>query len=1103
MAKQNHEQENLLNKENTLVFRLRRIINESESLQDKQLINQQINRLNHVLGKEENLPKLRQWYGLEKKSLKAFLKSIHSHSVNEQKRGIVLEILEKIIIFLQTRFQDVTNPPEQHKNVPFAHVLRPFILVARQKLMTKLKIEPLSNGLALSFLDESAYLGLEDFLLQDLVKISVQTLQYEFEKFRKLESNSLQLEVESKPNNKAYYNAFVDKILNPNDLLAFFETYPLLAKLIAIKIDFWVESTGEFIERLQSDWLVIEQTFSHLDLNKITEIKAGLSDSHNGGRSVIALTFNSGLKLIYKPKNVGLEVTYNQILNWCNQQDLPLQFKILKTIDRNTYGWVEYIEQLPCENEEAAKRFYQRAGMQLSLLSVLGATDCHYENFIASGEHFVFIDMETLLQPEAKPLKDNPITSDTQIETETLNLNDSVLRTGLLPRWQLINNRIPYEISALGSVETQELPIRLPNWEAVNTDEMRLNYQTGTIPVKANVLILDGKALSPNDYLDELIQGFEQMYRLLMARRTDLLDTNSPWRNLASQRVRFIFRSTQIYGTILLKTLSPNLLRFGIDRSIELHLLSRAFLLSPNQPKAWPIFLAELQAMEQLDIPYFAAQANSEALSVGLQSPIEEYFKESSYSRVLRNLNRLSEADLDYQIAIISGAFQARIVRDFALSSVTEQETIDDLDVSLLTREQLIEKASQIAQKIDSQALKNADGSCNWLSLNPIPNTNRLQFMLMGNNLYDGRCGVALFLAALASVTGYTHFYDTALGAVESLQKSLSHPDITQKLAKSVGIGGAIGIGSMIYSLVKICQFLPEDETLYAAQRGNLLEDAIKLANVITLEVIAADERFDVMGGSAGAILGLLALYRETKETAVLEKAIACGHHLLEHRIMIDNQFKVWKTLDDALKPLTGFSHGAAGIAYALLRLYEVTENKAYLKAASEGIAYEKSVFSLTDGNWYDLRSFVVQNGQPSCQCSWCHGASGIGLARLGGLSILNTDAIRQDIEVALQTTQKYGVRDIDHLCCGNMGRVEVLLVAGQKLSDSKLFEEANQQAALIIARAEQTGEYRLLTSNLPKSLFMPGFFKGIAGIGYEMLRLASPDLLPSVLLWQ
>ena len=142
-----------------------------------------------------------------------------------------------------------------------------------------------------------------------------------------------------------------------------------------------------------------------------------------------------------------------------------------------------------------------------------------------------------------------------------------------------------------------------------------------------------------------------------------------------------------------------------------------------------------------------------------------------------------------------------------------------------------------------------------------------------------------------------------------------------------------------------------------------------------------------MLGGAAGAILGLLALYHETADPTILEKAIACGQHLLSTQISIDGSPRAWKTTEE--KPLTGFSHGAAGIAYALLRLYAVTGDLTYKKAASEGIAYECGVFSASVGNWPNLRSFSEQIGQPDFMVSWCHGAPGIGLGRLGGLLIL------------------------------------------------------------------------------------------------------------------
>jgi lantibiotic modifying enzyme len=52
-----------------------------------------------------------------------------------------------------------------------------------------------------------------------------------------------------------------------------------------------------------------------------------------------------------------------------------------------------------------------------------------------------------------------------------------------------------------------------------------------------------------------------------------------------------------------------------------------------------------------------------------------------------------------------------------------------------------------------------------------------------------------------------------------------------------------------------------------------------------------------------------------------------------------------------------------------------------------------------------------------------------------------------------------------------------------------------------VVARARRSGAYRLFP-NLPSTAFNPGFFQGVAGIGYSLLRLADKDL-PSVLLWE
>ncbi len=77
----------------------------------------------------------------------------------------------------------------------------------------------------------------------------------------------------------------------------------------------------------------------------------------------------------------------------------------------------------------------------------------------------------------------------------------------------------------------------------------------------------------------------------------------------------------------------------------------------------------------------------------------------------------------------------------------------------------------------------------------------------------------------------------------------------------------------------------------------------------------------DVVVALAGAILGLLALHHATGDGAALDFACRCGQRLLRQRTTAPSGHPVWVALEGRL--LIGFGHGAAGIAYALLRLVE------------------------------------------------------------------------------------------------------------------------------------------------------------------------------------
>jgi lantibiotic modifying enzyme len=193
---------------------------------------------------------------------------------------------------------------------------------------------------------------------------------------------------------------------------------------------------------------------------------------------------------------------------------------------------------------------------------------------------------------------------------------------------------------------------------------------------------------------------------------------------------------------------------------------------------------------------------------------------------------------------------------------------------------------------------------------------------------------------------------------------------------------------------------------------------------------------------------------------------------------------------------MTGFSHGAAGIIYALSCLYAASGEHAFLGAAAEGVAYEAGLFDPEQGNWPDFRQDA-----PSFMSAWCHGAAGIGLARLGSLGTLDSDQTRRDIEAALATAEEQSV-DKHIACCGAMGRVEFLLSAGLELRIPRLVEAAHGVANLVLRQKRQRGSF-LVHRLLPASVYNPSLFQGTAGIGYMLLRLSQPDVVPPFLLWR
>ena len=207
---------------------------------------------------------------------------------------------------------------------------------------------------------------------------------------------------------------------------------------------------------------------------------------------------------------------------------------------------------------------------------------------------------------------------------------------------------------------------------------------------------------------------------------------------------------------------------------------------------------------------------------------------------------------------------------------------------------------------------------------------------------------------------------------------------------------------------------------------------------------------------------------------------------------------KAWPSLGSmASAPLTGFSHGASGISYSLLKAFARTGDVRYREAALDGIEYERSQFVSSEGNWRDLRTLPnTPDVDDRFMVAWCHGAPGIGLARMHALPFIDDPQARQEIQVALETTSRAAATGVHCLCHGGLGNADLFIEASRRSGDEESRARVRQVGAEILQGSKRHG----WVCGTPSGIETPGLMLGLAGIGYGLLRLASPDMVPSVL---
>jgi type 2 lantibiotic biosynthesis protein LanM len=861
------------------------------------------------------------------------------------------------------------------------------------------------------------------------------------------------------------FESFVRAARAPEARAEWLAANPVLARQLSLAVRQWSEVSLETLGRLAADWADLRETFcAGEDPGLLTGIEGESGDRHRDGRCVVVLRFASGFRLAYKPRPMAVDVHFGELLEWLDARGSHPPFRRLRVLDRGRYGWQEHAAPAACSSRQEIERFYERTGGYLALFYALEATDFHSENLIAAGEQPVPIDLESLFHGRIGGLA--PTHPDSPAERA---LGHSVLRIGLLP--EPVRDHGGFDLSALGDAGDQLTPLPLPAWEDKNTDEMRIVRRPIRIPGSHNRPTLDGAAVDPLGHSAAFLRGFTQVYRLLLAHRSELLAVGGPLDRFAVDEMRALIRPSMVYARLLQESFHPFLLQSALERDRHFDLLWQAV---PAHPFLEPAVQSEKADLLRGDIPSFTSRPGSRHLWDSRGRPMPDFFDEPPLEAVRRRLLHLSDEDLERQLWFIRASL-ATLALEKGTARLPGHALAEP--AGPVSRDDLLAAARAVGDRLDLLAVR-GERDVSWLGVRMVDEVWRL--MPLGPDLYDGLAGVALFLGSLGAVCGEERYTALARGALETARRQLASPEVPPLIGAFSGWGGILYTLLHLGSLWKDPALLAEAEELAAGRLTELLEQ---------------DESWDVITGSAGCLAVLLALHRATGSERALAGAIRCGERLLA-AARPEGDGIGWITPGAVARPLSGFSHGTAGIAWALASLARATGDERFRAAARSALRYERTLFLPAVANWSDLREMYQSKADDELMVAWCHGASGIALARLLTRPLLDDPEIDEEIEIALATTLREGFGLNHSLCHGDFGNLETVLLAARSPGGERWAAEVDRLAAVLLASVRQDG----WLCAVPEGVETPGLMIGLAGIGYGLLRIAAPDRVPSVL---
>ena len=546
-------------------------------------------------------------------------------------------------------------------------------------------------------------------------------------------------------------------------------------------------------------------------------------------------------------------------------------------------------------------------------------------------------------------------------------------------------------------------------------------------------------------------------------------------------RIRVVLRATEVYAEIGRMLWHPVSLHnpeparqhaFGL-----LEKMAANVSMAPSDPA---VINAEIDELLEGDIPYFSAVAREGRLhGPGGTTWLPPCHLVEAALADWRN------ADFALERKVIQASLVSAYINDGWKSHGTSILRTHGRGGDLEARRR--RQAAQIIQSIMTNAIHADDGSVAWIA--PVLTATGWSMQPLEQDLYNGISGLTLLFGA--------YLRETAAGRADPIHEldrlfaaalhTLHLAEAKRERLGDEGLkvrpdppGAYLGLGSQIWTYLVLAH--------WGLDGGDGLQRAGKLADQIPAAA-AVDDVHDLLSGSAGAIVPLLALAGKTGDESYVRIASQLGD-LLQERAEHRNGQAYWPC-SNSPEGMGGFAHGVTGIGWALTHLARATGSARYEQLAQEAFAFEDALFDEQEQNWRDLR--MLEGAKTIA--AWCHGAVGIGLAHLNLDPTLTHASTRKFVRRAAAATWRLGMGWNHCACHGDLGAWELLdhaIAAGEapkELSASYLLD-------VILTSLEQDGP----SCGMGRNAFTPGLLPGLGGIAYQLLRAHPEHDLPSIL---